>query len=87
MRRKQAEEDVFWETFLMRKAETAGKRRRAADNILAPATKKVRIDETEHFEAETEIEGDNLADDNTIPGLLIHGLPQAEPLVLEILYL
>ena len=61
--------------------ETAGKRRKAADDALASATKKVRIDGTEHLEPETETWRENGADDDTV-----HGLRQAEPPVLNLFF-
>ena len=48
MRRKQTEEDVLWETFLIRKQEQEGKRRKVAEEVLAPAAKKARVVETEN---------------------------------------
>ena len=52
MRRKQTEEDVLWETFLIRKQEQEGKRRKVAEEVLAPAAKKARVVETELPKAE-----------------------------------
>ena len=59
-----------------------GKRRKAAKEVFTPATKKTRIDETELPE-DSDRQGKDVEDDDTLVETLVIGLPQAGPGELE----
>ena len=59
-----------------------GKRRKAAKEVFTPTTKKTRIDETELPE-DSDKQGKDVEDDDTLVETLVIGLPQAGPGELE----